>query len=108
MSNENSQKSWWKGCGCFFILFMVLGVGMLVAAFAVMMAIGEEVASGSFSIAKHASTKAGEDEVPFMKETWSYGAGEEKVIRIPLKGFGLYHGASDDPDWLNRRDYAVV
>jgi protease-4 len=86
MSNENSQKSWWKGCGCFFILFMVLGVGMLVAAFAVMMAIGEEVASGSFSIAKHASTKAGEDEVPFMKETWSYGAGEEKVIRIPLQG----------------------
>lgn len=94
MSDEKSNKSWWKGCGCFLIVFMVLGVGMLVASGAVMIAIGEEVVSGNaFSIGKTCSHKGGEDEVPQMKEIWSYGTGDVKVVRIPLQGMILL---SDD------------
>lgn len=87
MANENGQKSWWKGCGCFFILFMVLGIGMFVAAMAVMLAVVEDVGAGkSFSIARSGAHKGGEDEVPQMRETWSYGTGEAKVVRIPVEG----------------------
>jgi len=89
MADENTTKSWWKGCGCFFIFLMVLGVGMLVAAFAVLMALGQEIRSGTgFSVAK-ASSDMGEDEVPQMREVWSYGAGDVKVVRIPLQGMIL-------------------
>jgi protease-4 len=87
MANENRQKSWWKGCGCFFILFMVLGIGMFIAAIAVMFTVVEDLGGGrSFSIAYSAAQKGGEDEVPRMRETWSYGTGSAKVIRIPVEG----------------------
>ncbi|MEI7946186.1 MAG: signal peptide peptidase SppA [bacterium] len=86
MAEENSKKSWWTGCGCFVVVFIVFGIGLLVAGIAVLMAIGEEVVTGtSFSIGK-ASHKGGIDEMPQMKETWSYGTGDVKVIRIPLQG----------------------
>ena len=87
MSDEKSKKGWWKGCGCFLILFMVLGIGGLVAAGAVIFFIGDEFVSGkSFSIGQSYSQKGGEDEVPQLKEIWSYGTGDMKVVRIPLQG----------------------
>ncbi|MEI6647849.1 MAG: signal peptide peptidase SppA [bacterium] len=65
----------------------MLGVGGLVAAGAVMFFMGDEFVSGkSFSIGKSYSHRGGEDEAPQMKETWSYGTGEVKVVRIPLQG----------------------
>jgi protease IV len=87
MANEETTKSWWKGCGCVFVLCMALGVGLLIAVGAVLIAVGEDVASGAaFAKGKSSSHKVGEDEVPQMRETWSYGSGEVKVIRIPLEG----------------------
>lgn len=105
MSDEQANKSWWKGCGCVFILFMALGVGMLVAAGAVLLAIGEEVASGvAFSSGKVSSHKVGEDEVPQMKEIWSYGAGDVKVVRIPLEGMILLNA----DNWKNGNANTVL
>ncbi|MCK5850095.1 MAG: signal peptide peptidase SppA [Kiritimatiellae bacterium] len=37
-------------------------------------------------------TSMGKDECPKMKETWSYGTGNTKVIRIPLRGMIVLGG----------------
>jgi protease-4 len=96
MSNENTQKSWWKGCGCFFILFLVVGMGVFVALIAVGISAVEDTGSGgSFSFSKIASNRGGEDEVPHMRETWSYGTGEVKVVRIPVEGIIMF----GEDDW---------
>jgi len=34
----------------------------------------------------------GKDECPKMKETWSYGTGDTKVIRIPHRGMIFLNG----------------
>ncbi len=51
------------------------------------------------------TVRMGRDEYPIMKEVWSCGAGDVKVIRIPIKGtiflgeeqgmFGAVHGPAD-------------
>jgi protease-4 len=86
MANENTQKSWWKGCGCFFVLFIALGFVAFMVMLGVGLAVLNDTDSDSLYFSRIASNRGGEDEVPRMRETWSYGTGEVKVVRIPVEG----------------------
>ena len=78
--NEVGKK---KRFSCLFgCLFIVLLGALLVSLVANgVMALGLMGDSGSGS-----REEGGEDEFPVLDETWSYGNGDTKVVRIPLYG----------------------
>jgi len=60
---------------------------MLMMVLAVLASIleGQGGKRGGF-LARSLNTDRGEDEAPFMTETWSAGRGDVKVVRIPVEG----------------------
>jgi protease-4 len=69
--------------GCLWAVVAMAALLVIVGAVILLLSlvIGK---SGSFSVA---SSGVGVDAFPDMQEVWSCGGGEEKVVRIPLKGF---------------------
>ncbi len=89
--NQGSTKKG-RGCGfgCLLLVGLFLGAGLLVAV-GLIGILGastlpqEKRLAGLFH--RHAGEEAvGEDEAPYMVETWSLGHGDVKVVRIPVAG----------------------
>jgi len=89
-SQENAKKGRGCGFGCAVMIGLLVGLGLLVAV-VLMCSVGalglpqEQWVSGLFHKG-HASCDVGEDEAPYMIETWSFGHGDVKVVRIQLAG----------------------
>ena len=89
-NQENVKKGRGCGFGCMMLVGLFVGLGLLVAA---LLAGGLGLVSwphgwqtsGLFHRSGHESD-AGEDEAPYMVETWSSGGGDVKVVRIPITG----------------------
>ncbi len=79
--NIMNQKKSSRGC---LWAFVVIAALMVIAGAIILLASFTIGRSDGFSIA---SRGMGVDEYPDMQEVWSYGGGETKVVRIPLKGF---------------------
>lgn len=89
MTEERKKKR----LGCFWV-----AVGLLaMAALAGTLLLGGLLLVGrTVTLPSHSGL--GQDEAPDLKEVWSWGAGDTKVVVIPLKGvIFLDH----DGDWLN-------
>ncbi len=89
--NQNTPKTG-RGCsfGCALVLGIFIGLGLLIAALLLgglhVLNLPQEGRMGNFLRQKHTCTEFGEDEAPYMVETWSSGSGDVKVIRIPISG----------------------
>ncbi len=78
-------------------------VGLLLLALAVSLALNAGLAAGLLLDGGGGEDGGGEDEFPQMTETWSYGGGDAKVVRIAvdgiimrgLSGGGLLGGGED-------------
>lgn len=104
-NQDNTGKKRGCGFGCALIIGLLAGVGLLVA---VMLAGSlralnkpqEERLAGLFHF-KHHTDRVGEDDSPYMIETWSSGQGDVKVVRIPVTGMIMlgnsswYSGSAD-------------
>jgi len=96
-NQENKKKGHGCGFGCLVLIGLFVGVGLLVAVLLVCGLGGFNLLSPEGRVAglfRHADV--GEDECPYMVETWSSGHGEAKVIRIPITGMIML---SDDSSW---------
>ncbi len=86
-NQENTKKRRGCGFGCALIIGLLVGFGLLVAV-AIMGSLGvlslpqEKRLAGLF----HSGQQVGEDDDPYMVETWSSGHGEVKVVRVPVSG----------------------
>jgi len=94
MSNNADSSATKRGCGlgCFVTGFAILGF-VVFLIFAGMIGLGllaYEDPSMRKMIAHHKGVTTegdyGEDEFPNLQETWSYGTGTTKVVRIPIEG----------------------
>jgi len=89
-NHEHAKKGHGCGFGCALLIGLFVGLGLLVAVLlagglgAVNWPQGEGLA-GVFNRSAHAEG-VGEDEAPYMVETWSSGSGDVKVVRIPVAG----------------------
>ena len=89
-NQENTKKGRGCGFGCALIVGLLVGVGLLVAL-VVMGGLGafsfpqEQRIAGMFHMKGH-DGELGEDESPYLVETWSSGHGDVKVVRIPVEG----------------------
>ena len=89
-NQESVKKGRGCGFGCMMLVGLFVGFGLLVAA---LLAGGLGMVSwphgwqlgGLLHRGGHESD-AGEDEAPYMVETWSSGDGDVKVVRIPISG----------------------
>jgi len=90
MEENQAKKSRWRGCGVGCLVFVAGFVGLiLMFFFAIGVILGslEEAGWRSGLVPRmRGSDAAGEDEAPFMQETWSAGNGDVKVVRIPVEG----------------------
>ena len=89
-NRDNTKKGRGCGFGCMLLVGLFLGLGLLVAVL-LLGSLGalslpqEKRFAGMFH--RHAGeAEMGEDEAPYMVETWSLGHGDVKVIRIPVSG----------------------
>ncbi len=86
-NQEYTKKGRGCGFGCALIIGLLVGLGLLVAAL-FMGGLGalnlpqEKRLAGLF----HKGQQVGEDDDPYMIETWSSGHGEVKVVRVPVSG----------------------
>ncbi len=89
-NQENTKKGRGCGFGCALIVGLLVGFGLLVAV-VVMGSLGafnfpqEQRFAGLFHMKSH-DGEMGEDEAPYLVETWSSGHGDVKVVRIPVEG----------------------
>ena len=69
--------------GCFWAIIAMAALMVIIGAVILLLScvVGQD---RGFSLASH---DMGTDEFPDMQEVWSYGGGEMKVVRIPLRGF---------------------
>ena len=69
--------------GCFWAIIAMVALMVIIGAVILLLSfvVGRD---RGFSLASH---DMGADEFPDMQEVWSYGGGETKVVRIPLRGF---------------------
>ena len=88
--SENTRAKRGCGFGCVLMLGLFAGLGVLVAVMvmgsleAVSFAKGEGVGGLFHKCA--ARCDMGQDDRPDMRETWSSGEGDVKVVRIPVEG----------------------
>ncbi len=89
-NQDNTKKRRGCGFGCMLLVGLFLGLGLLVAVL-LLGGLGalnlpqEKRLAGLFH--RHGvEAEAGEDEAPYMVETWSLGHGDVKVVRIPISG----------------------
>ena len=90
-NQESGKKRRGCGFGCMLLIGLFVGLGIVVAV----------LLAGSLgvlnlpqqgwhvgSLFRHNKVEAdvGEDEAPYMVETWSAGNGDAKVVRIPISG----------------------
>ena len=102
---QDGKKSRGCGFGCLTAALVVGGLAVL-AALAVVYGLSSVSREFSFRGGRHVSftrLEGGEDEVPQMREVWSSGHGETKVVRVPLTGI-IYLGESD---WMGDTSSAV-
>ena len=89
--NQGSTKKG-RGCGfgCMVLAGLFLGAGLLVAVmlFGLLGAsnLPQEARLAGFFHRHGGEAEVGEDEAPYMVETWSLGHGDVKVVRIPVAG----------------------
>ena len=77
--------------GCLWTVVILQSVALLVVLFIVA---GVALIGMSFK-RPTSSPRVGKDEYPVLKEVWSYGSGEVKVVRIPLRGMIFLGGEND-------------
>lgn len=68
--------------GCLWAVIILQSLALLVV---LLIAVGTALVGMSLN-RPTASRRMGKDEYPVLKEIWSYGSGDTKVIRIPLQG----------------------
>ncbi|HNX36252.1 MAG TPA: signal peptide peptidase SppA [Kiritimatiellia bacterium] len=89
-NQENTRKGRGCGFGCALMIGLLVGIGLLVTV-VLMSSVGllslpqEQQIAGLFHKG-HCAGEMGEDESPYMIETWSSGHGDVKVVRIPVSG----------------------
>jgi len=76
------------GLGCLIMLGVFIGLGLMMVAgmLSIIMEGSGGRRGGLFPRSLNISGDRGEDEAPFMTETWSSGSGDVKVVRIPVEG----------------------
>lgn len=92
MSENQVSTKKGRGCGfgCALVLFLFIGLGLLVAM-TVMGGLSlfspprDSRVAGLFHKLR-TNQAMGQDESPYMEETWSSGCGTVKVVRIPVSG----------------------
>ena len=97
MSDTQGEKKK-RGCGfgCLVLLGLFVGFGLLIAVALVCLFGGVNLSQDGRLSGLFHHADIGEDECPNMVETWSYGHGEAKVVRIPITGMIML---SDDGAW---------
>ena len=89
-NQENTKKGRGCGFGCALVIGLFLGIGLLVAVLVMgSLSVFSLPHEGGLSRLFHmrgAEKGMGEDEAPYMVETWSAGQGDVKVVRIPVSG----------------------
>ncbi len=92
-NQENRKKGRGCGFGCALVIGLFLGIGLLVAVLLMgslsVLSLPQEKGLSRLFHMRHADTGMGEDEAPYMVETWSSGRGDVKVVRIPVSGMIL-------------------
>jgi len=89
-NQENTKRGRGCGLGCAVLLGLFIGVGLLVAVLLYSglsaLSLSREGAFAGLFHGSHCSGEVGEDDAPYMIETWSSGRGNVKVVRIPVAG----------------------
>ena len=89
-SQGNTQKRHGCGFGCALMVGLFIGLGLLVSvalAFCLGAANFTQGGRHHWQLGRtSAAADVGEDECPYMIETWSCGTGDAKVVRIPVCG----------------------
>ena len=92
-NQENTKKGRGCGFGCALVIGLFLGIGLLVSVLLMgSLSVFSLPHEGGFSRLFHMRNTdkgVGEDEAPYMVETWSSGHGNVKVVRIPVSGMIL-------------------
>ena len=85
-SNQVATPRRGRGCG-FGCLVMIVIFGLTIVGSIILLVRGLDGESLSELLHRARSEdEVGEDEAPFMVETWSSGSGDVKVVRIPVEG----------------------
>ena len=85
-SQQSPKKNHGCGFGCALLIGLFFGLGALVAVL-IAVSLGTGGTGGHHWSFHHPyGAEVGEDEAPFMVETWSFGSGNVKVVRIPVSG----------------------
>lgn len=99
-NQETPKKGRSCGFGCMVLVGLFVGLGLLVAVLLAggLGAMSLPRANPLAGLFHHGASEAerGEDEDPYLVETWSSGNGDTKVIRIPVTGMIML---SDDSSW---------
>ena len=87
---DNTKKRRGCGFGCVMMIVLLLGFGagvvvLLMGGAGVLNRSHKNPLAGVF-VRHHPEEERGEDEAPFMIETWSSGHGDVKVVRVPVVG----------------------
>ena len=89
-NHENTKKGRGCGFGCALMIGLFLGLGLLVAVLLLSglgaLSLPQEQKMAGLFRKHHLVDDVGEDESPYMVETWSSGRGDAKVVRIPVAG----------------------
>lgn len=89
-NQENSKKGRGCGFGCALLVGLFVGLGLLVAVLVMgglsALSLPQEQGLAGLLGRRHKACGVGEDEAPYMIETWSSGQGEVKVVRVPVTG----------------------
>lgn len=92
-NQENTKKGRGCGFGCALAIGLFLGIGLLVSVVLMgslgLLGLPREGGVAELFHTRHSAKDAGEDEAPYMVETWSSGHGDVKVVRIPVSGMIL-------------------
>jgi len=86
-SNQVATPRRGRGCG-FGCLVMIVIFGLTIVGSVVLLLVRGLDSEGLSELLHRARSEdeVGEDEAPFMVETWSSGSGDVKVVRIPVEG----------------------
>jgi protease-4 len=96
MPEETGERSAKKrrgcGLGCLLAAVLALGVVFLAGVGMVVWSLRDNADSAVSLSFGHGRSGSGEDENPRMREVWSSGHGDTKVVRIPLTGLIFLDG----------------
>jgi protease-4 len=97
-NRESPRKGRGCGFGCVLMLALFAGLGVCVAVAVMGSLEAVSAAKGNgFGGLFHRSSavcEMGQDDMPDMRETWSSGQGDTKVVRIPVEGMIMLGGSS--------------